>query len=120
MKTLLKLLIAAAMLNATARAAMAAWEYYQFKDAAQQSIVFGGRATTGQLHDQILRRGQELELPIQPEQIAVTRDGARTLAEVSYTQAVELFPRYHYPFNFSFKVDAVAVDSATTTDVLKP
>jgi hypothetical protein len=30
----------------------------------------------------------------------VTREGTRTLAEVSYTENVEVFPRYFYPVRF--------------------
>ena len=120
MKTIIKLLIVAAILNATARAAMAAWTYYQFKDAAEQTVIFGSGATTAQLHGQIVRRAQELEVPIEPQDLQVTRDGARTVAEATYTQPVELFPRFSYPFTFSFSVDALAVDPMTATDVLHP
>ena len=112
MKTLVKLLLVAAVLNATAHAAMAAWSYYQFKDATQQTIVFGAAATTMQLRDQIFRRAVELEIPIDPDKVSVTRDGARTVASASYTNRVELFPRYFYPYDFSFSVDAFAVSPA--------
>ena len=119
MKTIIKLLITVAILNATARAAMAAWSYYQFKDAAQQTVLFGYRASMGQLHEQIVRRGHELEIPVEPQNVSVSRDGSRTLAAATYTQPVELFPRYSYPFTFSFEVDAIAVDPTTAGDVFK-
>jgi hypothetical protein len=109
MKTLLKVLIAAVILNATVRAAMAAWSYYQFKDAAQQTILFGGQSTPAELQESIVRRAGELGLPIGPEDVEVRRDGPRTVAEASYTQPVELFPRYTYPFEFTFTVDSFAV-----------
>jgi hypothetical protein len=113
LKTIIKLLIAAAIINGTVRAAMAAWGYYQFKDAAEQTLIFGANATTDELHEAIVRRAAELELPVGPQDVEVTRDGPRTLAEASYTQAVELFPRYEYPFTFSFTVDSVAIRPAT-------
>jgi hypothetical protein len=114
LKAIIKLLIAAAILNGTVRAGAAAWSYYQFKDAAEQTLIFGATATTDELHDAIVRRAMELDLPVDPQNVAVTRDGPRTLAEASYTQAVELFPRYEYPFTFSFTVDSVAIKPATT------
>src|SRR5688572_19610150 len=113
MRTIAKLLVVVAILNATARAAMAAWTYYQFKDAAQQTLIFGASATTEQLHELILRRAVELELPVEPQNLEVTRDGPRTRARASYTQPVELFPRYSYPFDFTFAVDALAVNPIT-------
>lgn len=116
MKVIIKLLIVAAILNACARGAMAAWTYYQFKDAASQTILFGGEASVAQLQEQILRRAAELEVPISPENVVVTRDGPRTVAEASYTQPVELVPSYKRPFKFSFKVDALSYTAKNPSD----
>ena len=114
MKTFIKLLIAAAIINACVRGAMAAWTYYQFKDAAQQTIVFGARSSPAQLRNQIMQRAVELEVPVLPQNIQVTRDESRTVAAAEYTQAVELFPNYRHPFTFSFRVDSVAIEPGTT------
>ncbi len=108
MKTIIKLLVVLAACNAIARGAQATWTYYQFKDAAQQTILFGAGASPGQLHTQILEKAMELELPLQPEALTVRRDGQRTIVEASYTQPIELFPSYRYPAQFSFAVDSLA------------
>ena len=112
MKTIIKLLIVVAVLNACFQGARAAWSYYQLKDGAQQSILFAGDASIGQLQQDILRRAMDLEIPIDVQNIQVTRENAnaRTVAQVSYTQPVEFFPRYEYPVTFSFRVDALAVN----------
>ena len=117
MKVIIKLLIVAAVLNACARSAMAAWTYYQFKDAASQTILFGADASIEQLQEQILRRAADLEVPISPENLVVHRDGPRTIAEASYTQPVELVPSYKHPFTFSFKVDALSYTGKNSPDV---
>ena len=44
MKTLFKLVIAILVLNASVRGGLAMWQYYQFKDGAQQVVLFGQRA----------------------------------------------------------------------------
>ena len=116
MKTLIRLLIVVAILNATARAAVTAWRYYEFKDLTHQTILFGARATTAQLQAEILRRAGELELPVEPQNVEVTRDGARIRATASYTQAIELFPRYRYPVDLSFTVDAITLDRVDRQD----
>lgn len=108
MKTIIKLLVVLAACNAVARSAQAAWSYYQFKDAAAQTILFGTCATTGQLHAQILEKAMELELPLQAEDLAVRRTRQRTIVKASYVQPVELFPSYRYPAAFSFSIDSVA------------
>ena len=109
MKLLIKLVIAGIVLNASARAGKAAWDYYQLKDVTQQTLIFGANATPMQLHEEILRRAAGLEIPLATENLEVARVGPRTSAKASYTQPVELFPNYFYPFNFSFEVDGLAV-----------
>jgi hypothetical protein len=113
MKTIIKLLIALVILNAVARGAMAAWSYYEFRDAAAELVLFGSRATTTELHDQILSRAGELDVPVAPANVNVQRQGARTWADVSYTQPVEYFPRNFYPVELSFTVDAFSTTGAT-------
>jgi hypothetical protein len=112
-KLLIKLVIAGIVLNASARAGQAAWRHYQLKDVAQQTLIFGANATPMELHEEILRRAAGLEMPLATDNLEVARVGSRTSAKASYTQPVELFPNYHYPFNFSFEVDGLAVMAPT-------
>ena len=112
MKTILKLLVAAVILNAAAHGGLAAWGYFQLKDAAQQTVVFGANLSTQEIANAILRRAAELGIPLQPEAVDVTRDGPRTVAKASYTQRVQVVPRYEYPVTFSFSVDGMAVVTA--------
>ena len=109
MKTIIKILIAAALLNAAVRGGMAAFTYYQFKDRAEQLVIFGSRATPQELQNQILETAAELDVPIDPENIIVERDGTRTRADASYVQPVEFFPSYTYPITFSFHVEGRSI-----------
>lgn len=119
MKTILKLLVVAAIVNATVRVAMASWQFYQLKDAAEQILLFGDNLSVAQLQDQIARRAVNLEIPIDPAAIEVTRDTFRTLARGSYTQPVEVFPRYTYPMEYSFEVDTLAVNPRNAEELEK-
>ena len=47
MKTIIKILIAIAILNASARVGIAAAGYYQLKDASQELLTFGAQASPG-------------------------------------------------------------------------
>lgn len=111
MKTVVKLLIVAAILNATAHLGLATWEYYQLKDSAQQLVVFGAGATSAQLHGQIVATAAAMAVPLIPENVTVRREGVRTVAQASYTKQVELFPRRLYPMTFSFEVSALSMAS---------
>jgi hypothetical protein len=113
MKSILKLLVAIALLNAVAHGAMAQWSYYQLKDSAQQLITFGADVSAEDLESGILQKAQELDIPLQASNVDVNKDGARSSAQVSYTQPVEFFPTYKYPMKFSFAVDAIAIRAGT-------
>jgi hypothetical protein len=113
MKTVLKLLVAIALLNAVARGAIAQWNYYQLKDDAQQLITFGADASPDQLQNEILQKASELNIAVDADDIQVTKDGLRSSAQVSYTQPVEFFPSYIYPMKFSFNVDSIAIRAGT-------
>jgi hypothetical protein len=51
MKTLIKIVIAVAVLNAVVQAAQVAWTYYRFRDGSQQLVTFGSRVPTDELHN---------------------------------------------------------------------
>ena len=106
MKTILKLLVAAVVINGAVRCSLAAMHYYQFKEAAQQAVLFGATATTGDLRNLIVQRGQDLKLPVTPENVIVQRIGGRTWADAAYKQPVEVFPNQPYAWDFSFSVEA--------------
>jgi hypothetical protein len=107
-RTVITLLIVAAALNALVRAGMVAVDYYELRDEAQQIARFGSRVSEAELSDQILEKAMELELPVEQKDILVSRSGSRTQVEVSYRQDVELFPRFIYPVDLSFAVEALS------------
>ncbi len=111
-KTIFTTAILVALLNAAYHAGMAAWRHYQVKDQAQQLILFGASVPPAELESQIAQVAEEFEVPIAPEDIVVTRENNRTVAEVYYTMPVELFPRYFYPIDLSFTVETFTVPGA--------
>ena len=111
-RTTIKLLIALAILNAVARAAVVAWTYYQFRDEAQHLVVFGADVPPAELKEDVLAKAAELDVPIEGEDIEVSRAGTETFITVSYTHPVELFPRVFYPMPLSFSVEAFDVRKA--------
>jgi hypothetical protein len=114
MKTIIKILIAIAVVNAAARVGMAAASYYQLKDEAQEAVTFGAQASPGQIQNVILQKAVEFNVPLQPGDVEVTREGLHTTVTASYTQPVEVFPNYTYPINFHFSVDALSMAGLNT------
>ena len=108
-KTIFTTAIVIVILNAIGHAGMAAWRHFQVRDQAQQLILFGANTPTADLESQIAQIAEEFEVPVAPEDIVVTRLGGRTIAEAYYTMPVELFPRFFYPVDLSFMVEAFAL-----------
>jgi hypothetical protein len=115
MKTIIKLVIALAVLNAVARGGFAYYNYYQLKDGTQELLTFGVDATTEELRDQVVAKAAELDLPVDPDNVDIRREGVRTSALVQYTQPVEFFPTYVRPIEFSFTVDTVSMRAGKVT-----
>ena len=110
-KTIIKLLIAAVILNALYRVGTVSWDYFRLKDEAQQVILFGTRATPDDLHGRIMAKAQELQVPLDPNDLHVRRDGNRTFVSAVYTEPLEFFPNVVYPVDLSFSVDSFAIDA---------
>jgi len=111
-KTVIKLLIAAALLNAIGRLGFASARYYQFKDQSQELVTFGADASPAELQNHILDSATALDLPLTVDDVEVTREGQYTRATASYTQPVEVFPSYIYPMAFRFTVQSISLDRA--------
>lgn len=112
-RTIFTLAIVVIILNAVGHAGMAAWRHFQVRDQAQQLILFGSAVPTTDLELQIAEIAEEFDVPLAPEDIVVTRQGARTIAEAYYTMPVELFPRFFYPVDLSFMVESFALSGAS-------
>src|SRR5687767_13731819 len=106
MKTIIKVLVAALVVNATARLGLSAWTPYQFRDSVQELVLFGAKQTPAEIKKEIMEEAAERDVPIADEDVTVDRQDLLTTAEATYVDEIELFPRYVYPMTWTFKVDA--------------
>ena len=106
MKVIIKIVVVAVLVNAATHAALASWRHFQLRDTAEQAVTFGHMQQPTELKGNILRRAVELKLPVKADEVHVMRNGKYTAADARYTQAIELFPNYTYPYPFSFKVES--------------
>ena len=109
MKTLLKLLVVVAVLNAAYRFGMAEYRFSQLKETTKSVLVLGTNTPVEELRDQILRRAGDLELPVPADNVVMAREGVRTSAKVSYHEEIEIFPGYRFPRDYSFSEEIAAL-----------
>ncbi|MGH9386761.1 MAG: hypothetical protein ACRD2N_21025 [Vicinamibacterales bacterium] len=92
MTTLIKLVVAALILNAAARAGLAAFDHYRFTDAAKEAMVFAPNATDAQLVQSVARIARTHDVPITEDDITLRHDGPDIIVEFSYAKDVNLVP----------------------------
>jgi hypothetical protein len=107
--SLIRVAVAVAILNAAARVGFAYWVFYQLRDDAEQTAVFGAKEPVWALEAAVLDKANELFLPLDENHVTVTRNGFKTIIEASYVQPIEYFPNQTYPMKFSFSVEGFSV-----------
>ncbi len=109
MKTLIKLVIAALIVHATYRAGTVYLRYYEFRDDVQQIAQFAGRQTDGDLRNRVMEAAQLHRIPLDPDAATIRRLNNHLLIDATYTEQIELLPRYFYPWQFKMNVDVLTV-----------
>jgi hypothetical protein len=89
-----------------------ALKYYQFKDQVQQMVLFGQSESVSALTGQIFEEAMRRSVPLEDDGVSLSRQGGRTIADVAYSENVEVFPRIIYPVSFSFSAEAFGLASS--------
>lgn len=110
MKTLIKLLIAAAVLNAAWRGGSAYWRFYNLQDEAQKAALFSGSRGPAEIHNRIVDIARDLQIPLTPDKLEVRKEPNHIYIDARYTEKIEIFPRYFYPWEFVLKLDVFTLN----------
>jgi hypothetical protein len=104
-KLLIKLAIVALVANAAWHVMMAYTSYYKFKDAVQQTTLFGNDKTVEQLKSRVLSLASDYDLPVGEDDVTVKRDQLHTMVDGSYEKTIDLLPGYSRRWTFEFHTD---------------
>lgn len=74
---------------------------YQFDDAIKEEAKFGSGSTKTdeQIHSIIMKRAAEFDIPVQPDQVKVRRNGSDLIISADYRVTVDV-PSYPIVLNF--------------------
>ena len=109
MKTLIKLLVVAVIINGAYRFGMDEYRFSQLKDSAHSMLVLGTHTELDRLKEMILQKAADLSLPVSAEKVTLGREGVRTSVSVSYHTEPEIFPGYKYPRDHAFTDEIAAI-----------
>jgi len=104
-KSLLKLIAAALVANATWHLFVVYSAHYRFRDAVEAAAQFGVSQSDAQLGARVLELAAQYDVPAAPGSFMVQRANKHTLIDGAYTRRVDLFPGFSYPWSFSWHVD---------------
>ena len=93
MKTILGLLFAALVVNASVRLGDSIWRNYQLEDSINQEARFGDSPTATMLKRKILQHAADHGVELTADDVVVERRGAETYVSVQYAEDLELVPR---------------------------
>jgi hypothetical protein len=126
-RVLIKLAIAALVINAAWRVGSTYLRYYQFEDALQELAQFGDTRADKQLCSQAMEKAANLEVPITAEAIVIRRGSnpayncekgfaggvaqatagsAKIFIDAVYTDVLRPFPGYRMDWEFKPSVSA--------------
>ena len=105
MRTLLKLALAALLINASWQLFSVYWSHFKFVDAVQATTQFRGDKTEEQIRTRILELAGEFDLPISDENLTIQGNRTHTVVDSAYTRSVKLLPGYAYPWKFTVHTD---------------
>jgi hypothetical protein len=92
MATIIKLLIAALLINAVAQAGLAAFKYYKFEDTVHEALLFSASATDAELSARIAEIAADQDVPVDATDITVKREKYGLSVEMSYDEGIALIP----------------------------
>lgn len=119
-KTLIKLALAALVVHACWRSTNVFLRYYRFKDAVHETALFASARSDSQVQARVLEIAQQLDIPVEPQNVVIRREENRTVIQAVYTDQIELLPTKFFPWEFKLDVDAFNANLPTSNDVVAP
>jgi len=104
-KTLLKLAIAALVLNATWQIGSEFLKDYQFKDEAREAAMLEGQSEE-ELRQRVLELAEKYDAPLNDDDLTISVEQRHVLVTAAYQKPIQVVPGFQYPWKFSWTADA--------------
>jgi hypothetical protein len=110
MKTILKLLVVALVLNASWHVGSAYWQHYQFEDEVHEAAQFVGRSKADELTARVYELADKYEIPLEADAVKVVKAQRRVTVDAAYSREIELAPRYPRHWDFAIHVTVLTLN----------
>ena len=92
MTTIIKLVVAFALITAAFQGARATISNYQFEDAVEQTLLFAPNASDAEVTEKVVTLAEEYGLPVSAEDVTISQRAADRMVDISYTTEVAFIP----------------------------
>lgn len=92
MKTIIKLVLAFAILTAAFQGGRATMSNYQFEDDVEQALLFAPNASESELIQQIVSLAYDYGLPVEADNVTITERASDRIVNITYTTDVAFIP----------------------------
>lgn len=80
------------------------FRHYTFQDKVTEAARFSERGSAADLKKTILAIADSERVPLDPKALDVLKSGGRIRITASYTENLEILPRYYYPHEFEVSI----------------
>ena len=92
MTTIIKLVLAFALLTAAFQGARATMSNYEFQDEVEQALLFAPNASDAEVTEKVVSLAEEYGLPVSAEDVTISQRAADRMVDISYTAEVAFIP----------------------------
>ena len=110
-KLFIKLAIVALLANAAFHIGSEYVTYVRFRDAIRDAAMFKAKNDT-ELMTRIMDLADQYDVPLEEENITISRAERRVNVDGWYDKAIEVVPNYEYPWHFGLSLEIVAPPNA--------
>ena len=108
-KFILRLALLAVIVNATWHVFVPYQAYVKFKEAVQASSLDNSARSEDEQRAKVLSLARQFDIPLKADGFTLHREATHTATEGSYTQRIEIFPAFWYPWTFTWHTDTLTV-----------
>ncbi len=109
-RTVIKLVIAALVLNALYHLGGAYWEHYQFVDSVEQLAQFSEQARPDDVKSKVMELATAKAIPMAPDDLTVLRSPRHFEIDGIYFRDITLFPTYTPHWEFKLHVSVITLN----------
>jgi hypothetical protein len=92
MKSIIKIALGLVLLTVAFQGGRAAIRHYTFVDAVHESMIFASSRDEKQITQKVMELAAQYEIPLDSDQLSVTREPFLITIDAPYTETVNLLP----------------------------